>query len=55
MLVGEGKPYLSGLFLVDEIIPIPMEIYKFIQDVNHSLSRPEQVKGGFFFPMTYFY
>jgi long-chain acyl-CoA synthetase len=43
MLVGEGKPYLSGLFWVDENYH-PHEIYKFIQDVNHSLSRPEQVK-----------
>ena len=43
MLVGEGKPYLSGLFWVDENYH-PPEIYRFIQEVNHHLSRPEQVK-----------
>ena len=43
MLVGEGKPYLSGLFWVDED-QNHEEISGNIQEVNLKLSHPEQVK-----------
>jgi long-chain acyl-CoA synthetase len=43
MLVGEGKPYLSGLFWADENYN-PEEISGNIQEVNLKLSHPEQVK-----------
>jgi long-chain acyl-CoA synthetase len=43
MLVGEGKPYLSGLLWVDENYNAD-EIAKTIREINYSLSRPEQVK-----------
>jgi long-chain acyl-CoA synthetase len=43
MLVGEGKPYLIGLFWVGEDYN-PEEIEKTIQSINQDLSRPEQVK-----------
>src|SRR5690606_37375457 len=43
MLVGEGKPYLSGLFWVEEDYN-PAEIEKTIREINLDLSRPEQVK-----------
>jgi len=43
MLVGEGKPYLTGLFWVGENYN-PVEIEKTIQSINQDLSRPEQVK-----------
>jgi len=43
MLVGEGKPYLSGLFWVEEDYN-PAEIEKTIREINQDLSRPEQVK-----------
>lgn len=43
MLVGEGKPYLSGLFWVDDNYN-PEEISGNIQEVNLKLSHPEQVK-----------
>ena len=43
MLVGEGKPYLIGLFWVEEDYN-PEEIEKTIQSINQDLSRPEQVK-----------
>ncbi|EKQ52601.1 MAG: AMP-forming long-chain acyl-CoA synthetase [Methanobacterium sp. Maddingley MBC34] len=43
MLVGEGKPYLSALFWVEEDYD-PLEIEKTIQKINQDLSRPEQVK-----------
>ncbi|BDZ69792.1 AMP-binding protein [Methanobacterium petrolearium] len=49
MLVGEGKPYLSSLFWVDENHH-PHEIYKFIQDINHRLSHPEQIKRWVLLP-----
>jgi len=43
MLVGEGKPYLSGLFWVEEDYN-PAKIEKTIREINQDLSRPEQVK-----------
>jgi long-chain acyl-CoA synthetase len=43
MLVGEGKPYLSALFWVEEDYD-PLEIEKSIRKINQDLSRPEQVK-----------
>jgi len=43
MLVGEGKPYLIGLFWVGEDYN-PLDIEKTIQSINQDLSRPEQVK-----------
>jgi long-chain acyl-CoA synthetase len=43
MLVGEGKPYLSGLFWVD-INYDPIRIKNKIENTNKNLSRPEQVK-----------
>ena len=43
MLVGEGKPYLGGLFWVEGEYD-PEEIYGTIKEINRSLSRPEQVK-----------
>ncbi|MGZ4857190.1 MAG: SDR family oxidoreductase [Methanobacteriaceae archaeon] len=43
MLVGEGKPYLSGLLWVDENYNAN-EIKKTIREINYGLSRPEQVK-----------
>lgn len=43
MLTGEGKPYLSGLFWVEEDYN-PAEIEKTILEINQNLSRPEQVK-----------
>ena len=43
ILVGEGKPYLIGLFWVEEDYN-PEEIEKTIQSINQDLSRPEQVK-----------
>ncbi|WP_292757123.1 AMP-binding protein [Methanobacterium sp.] len=43
MLVGEGKPYLGGLFWVEENYN-PHDISKTIQEINQGLSRPEQVK-----------
>jgi long-chain acyl-CoA synthetase len=43
MLVGEGKPYISGLLWVDDKYN-PQKIAKVIEEVNHGLSHPEQVK-----------
>ena len=43
MVVGEGKPYLIGLFWVEEEHH-PHDIEKTINDINQDLSRPEQVK-----------
>lgn len=43
MLVGEGKPYLSALFWVEEDYD-PRDIEKTIHKINQDLSRPEQVK-----------
>ena len=43
MLVGEGKPYISGLLWVDDKYN-PQKIAKAIKEVNHNLSHPEQVK-----------
>lgn len=43
MLVGEGKPYLSGLFWVNEDHD-PDKISQDINQINRSLSRPEQIK-----------
>nr|WP_054858266.1 AMP-binding protein [Methanobacterium formicicum] len=43
MLVGEGKPYLIGLFWVEEEHH-PHDIEETIHRVNQDLSRPEQVK-----------
>jgi long-chain acyl-CoA synthetase len=49
MLVGEGKPYLSGLLWVDENYSAN-EIAKTIRVVNYGLSRPEQVKKWVLLP-----
>ena len=49
MLVGEGKPYLSGLLWVDENYNTE-EIAKTIREINHGLSRPEQVKRWVLLP-----
>ena len=43
MLVGEGKPYLIGLFWVEEEHH-PRDIKETIHRINQDLSRPEQVK-----------
>lgn len=43
MLVGEGKPYLSGLLWVQEEYN-PREITAAVIEINNSLSRPEQIK-----------
>jgi long-chain acyl-CoA synthetase len=43
MLVGEGQPFICGLFWVEEDND-PSKIKKEIEKVNENLSRPEQIK-----------